>query len=125
MYPAITFKSVGTVAAWCKYKMIVALITDHLCIQYAVIIIQIAIITGRTYKLFIEDGNEIIVDIHILVHSTQELDNAFIFYPIGIGSLDHLAAFERLLLIIIVGNSFCEISRKEFYTGRAVYILID
>src|SRR5689334_12390278 len=125
MYPAITFKGVGTVSAWCKYKMIVSLITDHLRIQYAVIIIQIAIITGRAYKLFIEDRNEIVVRIHVLVHPTQELDNAFIFYSIGIGCLDYFTTFKRFLLVIIVGNGFCEISRKEFYTGRAIYILID
>src|SRR3982751_1980494 len=125
MNPAIPFKSISAITARRKYEVIISLIADLLSVCDTVIIIQITVITGRTYKLFIEDWDEIIINIHVLVHPTKEFNNAFILDPIGIGSLDYFPTLKRLLLVIIIGNGFSQISRQEFYTCRTIYILVN
>src|SRR5687768_18536307 len=125
MHPAIAFKSIGAFALGYKNKMIITVIIHLLRINHPVIIIDIAIITGGAYKLLIKNRNEIVIDIYILIHTAQVLDDAFIFYTIGIDGFYSFPPFKRFFLVIIIRDSFCKISRQVFHTFRAVNILFD
>src|SRR5688572_9411020 len=111
MHPAIAFKSIGAFPAGYKYQVIKTASTYVLGICYPVVIIQITVVTGRTYKFSIKDGNKIVIDVHILIHSPQELDDAFILYPVCIGSPDDFTALQRFFLIIIIRDRFGKVRR--------------
>src|SRR6188768_3515670 len=102
MHPTITFKGIGAFAAGYKNQVIITVIADLLCIDYPVIIIQVAVIAGRAYKLPVKNRHEIVIYIYVLIHTPQKLDDAFIFYAIGIDSSYYLAPLQRLFLVIII-----------------------
>ena len=51
-----------------KYKMIEFMIAYELRVSHPVVVICIAIVTRGAHKLLVEDRNEIVIDVHVLVH---------------------------------------------------------
>ena len=125
MYPAIAFKSIGAFTPWGKGQVVKPLIIHYLCIQYAIIVIQVTVIGSRAYKLFVEYSNEIVIDIDILIHAPQEFQDALIFYAIGIGCADYLPAFQWFFLVVIIRKGFGKIGGQVFNAFRTVNILIN
>src|SRR5437868_5362764 len=125
MYPAIAFESVGAFVTRNKYKMIKALASHLLRIYYVIVIVCVAIVADRAYKLFIEDSYKVVVDIYHLVHTTEEFQEAFVLYAIGIGGLDNFTSFLWIFLVIIIGKSFGKIGWKISHALGCVEILVN
>ena len=63
--------ALGAFAAGCKDEVIIAVSGNNLGIRHAVIIIIVAIVTGRAYKLFIQQLYKIVVYIYHLIGAAQ------------------------------------------------------
>ena len=55
---------------------------------------------------------EIVVDVHVLVHHTHQLVEAFILYSLGIAGLDVLKIFF-VLLVGIITQAFDQVHRQK------------
>ena len=99
--------------------MKVSLSADELCIRHFVIVVCIAVIAERTHKAQVEYRNEILIDIEILIHPTQQLGEALILDTDRFVGLDDLPGFSGIRLEIIVGNGFGKIEGKDrmFFRG--------
>src|SRR5690349_10489722 len=72
----------------------------------------IGIIGKRTYKVFIENRDGIVVHIYILVGAAQILNQAFIIQAIGNRSFDDFTGTVGLSLFVEVGKRFGQIHRQ-------------
>src|SRR5436190_9780830 len=110
MHPAVTLKCIFTTTFRSKYKMIKTVLIYNLCIYNPVIIIIIAIIAGRTYKLLVHNRNKISIYTYILVHVAKQRTYTFIFHTIRIHGFYYFPPFKRFRLIIIIGDRFGKIT---------------
>src|SRR6186997_1116382 len=111
MHPAVTLKRIFTPTFWSKYKMIKTILIYYLCIYNPVIIIIVAIIAGRTYKLLVHNRDKVSIYTYILVHVAKQWTYTFIFHTtICVHSFYYFSSFKWFRLIIIVGDHFSKIS---------------
>src|SRR4051812_10414289 len=106
MYPGVALKCVVSLAAGGKHPMKKLPAINNLRIGHRIIVICIAILAQRAYKLLVKHGNKVVVHIYILIHTAEQLGHTFVINAICFARLYYFPAAFWLPLEIKIREGF-------------------